>query len=729
MIITLDLSAQFPDWQFLSKTNSINVIAFEDDILWVGLNTGIFKYNTLTHTQTIFDKTNSPLPDNWISDIVIDADGNKWFVTWIDGSLIRYNDTTWSIYDSSNSPLNQSGCNITGIEIDQNNKIWIMGGCTNSGLLSFDGQNWDEYNTSNSDIPGDYINAICCAGNKLWLTTGYDLVSFDGTTWTIYDASNSNISDNTIFEIKEDGSGNIWMLHTNGVEKFDGSTFTRYDNTNTNIPNLNNTSFDIDSENNIWTSCRTYGFSPVIPGGIMKFDGNEWIRFDTTNSDNPVSEAYPLIVDNSDNIWFGSFTMGHIVKKTPTDWISINPSSTGLHNSTVIQILHGPGETNYISNPLYNSQGSALVSFNWTTWTDVPYCSNETHAMTTSPNGILYIKNRSGVKRFDGTSWSEVLNHPTLDVPYPIALNIETIGANEAEELWSSYVTRVVWEYDYIAGQYHYVAKQGLTHFNGSSWTNYDNTNSPLPEAGFTTIHFDANNRPWISSSIGLLHFIEGNWVVYNESNTGIPLYYLRTFSLDSLGNIWTTDGEYGFYRFDGIQTVHFPNPIMGQYSDCGNVTIDIDGTPWQISLFNVVHFDGINWIDFNTTNSPLPYGNIKTLSIDRYGNKWIGTQFGVMVYREGGVITSAFQTSPFLHSAITVTPNPFTDYFEIDLGKPYKNLSIHIYDLQSRLVYSSQNGETDKLRISWKNLKPGMHFYHIVSGNMPLASGKLLAM
>jgi ligand-binding sensor domain-containing protein len=46
-----------------------------------------------------------------------------------------------------------------------------------------------------------------------------------------------------------------------------------------------------------------------------------------------------------------------------------------------------------------------------------------------------------------------------------------------------------------------------------------------------------------------------------------------------------------------------------------------------------------VNWTVYNTSNSGLPSNWVYSIAIDGQGNKWIGTDGGLAVYREGGVI------------------------------------------------------------------------------------------
>ena len=49
--------------------------------------------------------------------------------------------------------------------------------------------------------------------------------------------------------------------------------------------------------------------------------------------------------------------------------------------------------------------------------------------------------------------------------------------------------------------------------------------------------------------------------------------------------------------------------------------------------------FDGTIWKIFNTANSGLPHDLVYSIVLDEHENVWIGTDGGLAVYREGGVI------------------------------------------------------------------------------------------
>lgn len=102
-------------------------------------------------------KVNTGLPTNNICTITIDHQGNKWIGvsgdcsggTRTPGGIVKFDGTTWTVYDQSNSDLPSDI--FSSITIDNQGNKWI--GTLDSGLAKFDGTNWTVYNTSNSDLP------------------------------------------------------------------------------------------------------------------------------------------------------------------------------------------------------------------------------------------------------------------------------------------------------------------------------------------------------------------------------------------------------------------------------------------------------------------------------------------------------------------------------------------------------------------------------------------------
>ena len=83
LVIVLNSSVLFAEehWTTWRKSPNILSIAFEDSIIWCGTEgKGVITYNRMTGEQQYFTTENG-LSDNTVTDIVIDRNGVKWFVT------------------------------------------------------------------------------------------------------------------------------------------------------------------------------------------------------------------------------------------------------------------------------------------------------------------------------------------------------------------------------------------------------------------------------------------------------------------------------------------------------------------------------------------------------------------------------------------------------------------------------------------------------------------------
>ena len=99
--------------------NYVRVIAIDlDGNIWFGTYNGVSKFDGTT--WTVFNTSNSGLPNDRINSIVLDQEGNIWFGT--DGGASKFNGMDWITYDPSNSELVDD---VNSIEIDLDGNIWF----------------------------------------------------------------------------------------------------------------------------------------------------------------------------------------------------------------------------------------------------------------------------------------------------------------------------------------------------------------------------------------------------------------------------------------------------------------------------------------------------------------------------------------------------------------------------------------------------------------------------
>jgi hypothetical protein len=116
----------------------------------------------------------------------------------------------------------------------------------------------------------------------------------------------------------------------------------------------------------------------------------------------------------------------------------------------------------------------------------------------------------------------------------------------------------------------------------------------------------------------------------------------------------------------------------------------------------------------------------VNSLTIDKHGNKWVGTNGGFLIYKKGGVNLST-NSERFKERPISVYPNPFDEAFEMDFGVQLPDAEISIFDLTGRKVYSTHVTNSQKIWIPARNLKSGLYFYQVKSSGKIFASGKIV--
>src|SRR6478735_10910668 len=69
----------------------------------------------------------------------------------------------------------------------------------------------NRYNTDNSILPSNQIQAITIANHVKWIGTPEGVSKIDGTHWSTYTTLNSSLPSDFITSIAVDKAGNVWV--------------------------------------------------------------------------------------------------------------------------------------------------------------------------------------------------------------------------------------------------------------------------------------------------------------------------------------------------------------------------------------------------------------------------------------------------------------------------------------------------------------------------------------
>jgi len=294
------LHAQNPEWITYTSENYISSLVIEGKYVWAGTSAGLLRIDKITHEETLYNHTNSGLPNNNIYTVAIDGLGNKWIGTA--GGMAMFDGTNWTVYDSSNSNLPYA--QVFVLIIDSMGTKWI--GTNGSGLVKYDGIHWTVYTSSNSDFPKNALNVVLSLtidySGIIWIGTEGDIAKFDGINWKGY----SRLSRDGETALLAGDSGTMWIgTGGNGLAKFDGKNWTVYTALNSGLSENHVKTLAKDRLGNIWIG--TWG------GGLVKFDGIHWTVFTTSNSGLPNNYIDALAIDSSGNKWVGTYGGGLVV--------------------------------------------------------------------------------------------------------------------------------------------------------------------------------------------------------------------------------------------------------------------------------------------------------------------------------------------------------------------------------------------------------------------------------
>ena len=213
-------------------------------------------------------------------------------------------------YMRKDYPFSEADANL--IKFDRQNRLWIA---TNKGIFLCDGETWTAYNKSNSGLSEIVQSIAFDSNNRLWCgTNGGGLFCFDGTKWNNYTTSNSSLPSNYVGTIAVDNNNVVWLNCRDprypdkmgaefglGLTRFDGSTWKTYNRATSPLPSDCFWDVQVDADNRIWIA--TAG-----DVGLVCFDETTWTTYDTDNSGIALNEGTKITLDpKRDLIWLTQY--------------------------------------------------------------------------------------------------------------------------------------------------------------------------------------------------------------------------------------------------------------------------------------------------------------------------------------------------------------------------------------------------------------------------------------
>ncbi len=635
-----------------------------------------------SQSQVVFSKINQTngLSNDRVSSVVKEKNGFVWIGT--QNGLNRYDGNKIKIYNKQNSALSANG--ISDLLIDHKGKIWIatLGG----GLNLYNPLNdkfvaYKNIYNDNRSIPSNELNTLFeDSKGTIWIGTknGISLFNEKAQTFKTYkfeSGNNYSISHNDVTSIYEDGNKNLWIgTFGGGLNKFDRKTarFVRIKSSSAISPDyihsiigLNKNEILIGSSgkglltfdvNTLGFQKKNYGIGKAINivrcikrdrNGVMWIgtDGVGLIEIKNINSLNPIvtiytndsqSESsissnaiYALMEDENSNIWLGSAWNGVDVLSHNKDYTFLPSTIKGGAPISVLSVyknkdaffmgLDGKGLTVLNKNNAvkhYNSANRNSIG------DDYIQFINETH------NGTLWIGTFvNGLVNFDYKTGAFTQFKQAIGNPKTLSYNdVRYVIEDEKNNIWVATWGGGLNYYDVVTKEFKSFKKKTADKNSISS----DNVISLQKDGDLI----------WLATFGGGLNLLDtktNRFKVYKSvegNKNSISSDYVYSVLKDSKGNIWIGTAGEGIDLLDKkTQKINrFDNYKNVRYQTVTAIIEDNKGLIWFSTKQGIFNYD-YSTKAFNSFSNLKGDYHINSCFKDEKGMLYFGCSKGVVQF------------------------------------------------------------------------------------------------
>ena len=529
------------------------------------------------------------LPDNAVRYVMEDSQGNIWAGT-SNGGVARLETASgiWTVFNSGNSGFTNNNA-ITLFE-DHENKIWVGLDGSDGVAATFDGTVWTSNNPSNNHVLTMFEDHADNMWFGTWGENGIRKWDRASDTWTIINTQNSGLSSHDMWygAIMEDSNNNMWFgtigmngpAGPGGLAKFDGNNWTVYNASNSGLPTNLIVGSLLDRNGNFWLA---HGWENR---GVTRFDGYSWMNFNTGNCGIAGNSVNSIFEDSNGNLWFATWGQG-VSRFNGRTWITFNTDNSGLTSNNVNSITEDSNKDIWFgtSNGLckYDAPDQAIKVIDVV---DFPNCGTTDAAITVRlvNTGTLPVDQFDITYSINGTSIDPVETATVTLIPgETVSYTFSTHANLTATGNYTLYATTLLDGGDPLANEY---LETQLFVFGSDTWEDWISHNmcNGMPAGNVRYVMEDSQGNIWAAingTGVARLDTLTGTWTLFNSETSGFNNNLASALCEDHLGNIWVgLDG-------DGIVSMY-------------------DGTSW-------------------TSNNPLNT-HVLTIMEDHAGNMWFGT-------------------------------------------------------------------------------------------------------
>lgn len=639
------VASNFNTTRWFNFTNGKRIVDIEETEaeLWVATTGGLCRYDKNAETSFVYNRGNSDIPSNNITDLTFDDDGNIWVAT--DLGVGYFDGNNWTnFYDWKSTQLTK------GTQGD----VWIL----SDQLYQYNDGVIQAFPFPDPSTPIDLLNSITINENTgdVWMSiyrreiylTYIEVLKFDGSNWTNYNHTNSNLStefpDSFPFyygDILVHSDGTVWTSGENSLYSLNQTTdvWTSYDNSTTNLSSNQFSSIKEANNGDLWFGLVANQDDQIATlfegGGVAHFDGMTWQEYNNPNEGKYadwLSLVHPSKFE-TDTYYFGTYGDG-LFQSDLAEWNYLNTSNSVM-------------ESNYIQSMEYR-QGKL-----WSIGSDHVFSDEEDIHVFDGQNWTVYDPVASNLPE---DHYYHIMSDPNSEKVW-----IRTVRAYESTELY--FFENDAWQL--LEGFNTTSTTPSYWHgrvFNDLPWSTNLSTSdngtliafNPPFQSSIFSINAN-NNRACIMSNDAIGTYDGQNWVVETNADYGFDSGEFKFLYFDGNVNHFLHDAgvvRQGFGPSNGLSPTPLEIPLLTN-EVMKSFLVNNSNNYWIGTNKRLLHYNRNteNWTTYDTQNSNIPNGRIEHLAFDDEDNLWIGTHNGGLgVFNPNGLvgITSPEQTAQF---------------------------------------------------------------------------------
>jgi len=521
------------------------------------------------------------LSDNFVFSIQQDRMGWLWFAT--STGVSRYDGAEFKNLTMSDGLINNA---VREIYEDRQGRLWFS---TTGGLSCLERGVFKSY-TRRDGLPHDFIEWILedKLGNFWIATRGGGLSYFDGRHFRNYGEADG-LTAKTIWALRFDRQGKLWIGSSEGLHFFDGKNFKNY-TTREGLPDDRVFSLLLDNHDKLWVGTGK---------GLGWFEGGRFHPVDLRIKN--VQGVPVMLLDRRGALWFGLYGQG--LGKLEDGKCSLYQQQNGLVDDFVISLLEDREGNLWVG-----TQGGGVSKFagerfvNFTTAQGLS--RGLIHAVAQDSKGHYWFGSiSSGLCKFDGKHFTRLTTEQGL-------VN------NLVEDIFIDSQDRV------------YVATDGgLSILEAGRFRNYT-TKDGLPNNILKALRKDHQGQLWIGTFEGGAVRFDGKYFTRFSSDNGLINDRISSLWEDRSRRIWFGTDQGVTVLEGGVFRSYNSKDGLGA-GKVGAIAEDSKGAMWFGTDSGLSRFDGRSFKTYATADG-LPDQFIHLLQFDRAGRLWIGTNKGI---------------------------------------------------------------------------------------------------